>query len=98
LGHHRRLHGGDNHQPGDDGMTDDVKKPDSHREIDDAHLRRTTKAYSCTCAAHQQPHCSYWRMGYCSDKWNGTDVPPPGKPRVVVNNRNVYTVDFKVKQ
>lgn len=43
--------------------------------------RVLTKAYACTCAPHQQPNCSYWRMGYCSDKWNGSDVPTPPRLR-----------------
>lgn len=53
--------------------------------------QRSTKAYSCTCAAHQQPHCAYWRMGYCSDMWKGSTAPTPrGRPTLVVNNRNVF--------
>ena len=40
-------------------------------------ILRSTKAYACTCAPHQQPNCAYWRMGYCSDKWHGSDVPTP---------------------
>jgi hypothetical protein len=75
-------------------MTEPPDEPENHREIDER-SRRTTKAYACTCAAHQKPHCSFFRMGYCT---NGHSfVPTPRKPALVIDNGNVYTVDFKRK-
>lgn len=75
-------------------MTDE---PTNHREIDERD-RRTTKAYTCSCAPHQQPHCSYFRMGYCTDGHSFVPAPkgsPRPRPTLVVNNRNVYKLEKK---
>lgn len=55
-----------------------------HRDMDADDLSaRTTKAYACNCASHQQAQCSYFRMGYCTDRVHGATRT---KPVLVVNN------------
>lgn len=73
-----------------------VDEPENHRDIDVADLKRSTKAYACTCAAHQQWQCAYHRMGYCQPKNHG-EQPPFKKPTLVHRGPgNVYKLE-KVK-
>lgn len=79
-----------------DDNGDDVQPSDHpHRDLDAADLRRTTKAFACSCASYAQSQCAYFRMGYCTDRNGYIERPQFKRPTLVIDNTAANVVPLR---